>query len=174
MGKEKQVKGRENGTPSFTQHPASQPASQFDDDFVPAPVYAPATEETLEGSTDVLDNGRVSLNLDTRIARVLAQVIEASEDVEKDLQQLPPAYSHSDWNLPLNVVIQIVGSRGDVQPFVALGAELQRHGHRVRLATHDVYKDFVRSAGLDFYPIGGDPAELMAVSRQMSIRTIPC
>jgi UDP:flavonoid glycosyltransferase YjiC (YdhE family) len=62
----------------------------------------------------------------------------------------------------LNIVIQVVGSRGDVQPFIAVGNELQKHGHRVRLATHNVFEDFVRNAGLEFYSIGGDPAELMA------------
>jgi hypothetical protein len=55
-----------------------------------------------------------------------------------------------------------VGSRGDVQPFVALGNELQKHGHRIRIATHNVFQDFVRESDLEFYPIGGDPAELMA------------
>lgn len=59
-------------------------------------------------------------------------------------------------------MIQIVGSRGDVQPFIALGTELQKYGHRVRIATHDVFSDFVTQSGLEFYPIGGDPAELMA------------
>lgn len=59
-------------------------------------------------------------------------------------------------------MIQVVGSRGDVQPFVALGVELLRHGHRVRLATHPVFADMVRADGLEFYSIGGDPAELMA------------
>lgn len=49
-----------------------------------------------------------------------------------------------------------------MQPFVALGNELQRYGHRVRIATHDVFEKFVRDSGLEFYPIGGDPAELMA------------
>jgi len=50
-----------------------------------------------------------------------------------------------------------------VQPFVALGCALQRgHNHRVRIATHTVFEDFVRSAGLEFYPLGGDPTELMA------------
>ena len=73
----------------------------------------------------------------------------------------PPVYS--PWDLPLNIVIQVVGSRGDVQPFIALGNELQRHGHRVRLATHDIFEQFVLQAGLEFFPIGGDPAQLMAV-----------
>ncbi|KAM0286889.1 hypothetical protein ACHAO9_008014 [Fusarium lateritium] len=68
----------------------------------------------------------------------------------------------SSRSIRLNIVIQVVGSRGDVQPFVALGTELQRHGHRVRLATHGQFDKFVRESGLEFFSIGGDPAELMA------------
>jgi hypothetical protein len=60
-------------------------------------------------------------------------------------------------------VIQVVGSRGDVQPFVALGKALQStYGHRIRLATHPTFKSFVEENGLEFFSIGGDPAELMA------------
>ncbi|KAK1640761.1 hypothetical protein BDP81DRAFT_268727, partial [Colletotrichum phormii] len=62
----------------------------------------------------------------------------------------------------LNVVIQVVGSRGDVQPFIALGTALRRYGHRVRLATHDNFAKFVTDSGLEFFPIGGDPADLMS------------
>lgn len=61
------------------------------------------------------------------------------------------------------MVIQIVGSRGDVQPFVALGKVLKdTYGHRVRLATHPTFRKFVEENGLEFFSIGGDPAELMA------------
>lgn len=74
----------------------------------------------------------------------------------------PPYASNTSWQVKLNIVIQVVGSRGDVQPFVALGNELQKHGHRVRIATHNVFEDFVRKSDLEFFPIGGDPAELMA------------
>lgn len=66
------------------------------------------------------------------------------------------------YPLHLNIVIHVVGSRGDVQPFVALGKELKRYGHRVRLATHLAFKDFVNENGLEFFSIGGDPGELMA------------
>lgn len=62
----------------------------------------------------------------------------------------------------MNIVIQVVGSRGDVQPFVALGQELQKYGHRVRLATQNVFESFVLESNLDIYPIGGDLKELMA------------
>ena len=49
---------------------------------------------------------------------------------------------------PMNVVIQIVGSRGDVQPYVALGQVLKKkYGHRVRLATHPTFRDFVTENG---------------------------
>ncbi|KAG8648352.1 hypothetical protein MANES_09G183500v8 [Manihot esculenta] len=54
----------------------------------------------------------------------------------------------------------IVGTRGDVQPFIAIGKRLQEDGHRVRLATHANFKDFVLTAGLEFFPLGGDPKVL--------------
>ncbi|RWR96104.1 sterol 3-beta-glucosyltransferase UGT80A2-like protein isoform X1 [Cinnamomum micranthum f. kanehirae] len=58
---------------------------------------------------------------------------------------------------PLQIVMLIVGTRGDVQPFIAIGKRLQDYGHRVRLSTHSNFKDFVLTAGLEFFPIGGDP-----------------
>ncbi|KAL4574678.1 hypothetical protein LXL04_021514 [Taraxacum kok-saghyz] len=61
---------------------------------------------------------------------------------------------------PLQIVMLIVGTRGDVQPFVAIGKRLQEYGHRVRLATHSNFKEFVKASGLEFYPLGGDPKVL--------------
>jgi hypothetical protein len=64
----------------------------------------------------------------------------------------------------LNIVIIIIGSRGDIQPFIRIGKILQNdYGHRVRMATHPSFKDFVeKDSGLEFFSIGGNPAELMA------------
>lgn len=42
---------------------------------------------------------------------------------------------HGYFSVRLTIVIQVVDSRGDVQPFLALGNALKKHGHRVRLAT---------------------------------------
>ncbi|KAH9691753.1 Sterol 3-beta-glucosyltransferase UGT80B1 [Citrus sinensis] len=39
-------------------------------------------------------------------------------------------------------------------------AILVEFGHRVRLATHANFRTFVRSAGVDFFPLGGDPRVL--------------
>ncbi|XVF21422.1 hypothetical protein REPUB_Repub12eG0088900 [Reevesia pubescens] len=78
-----------------------------------------------------------------------AEVAE-EESLETDIQYIPP----------LQIVMLIVGTRGDVQPFIAIGKRLQDYGHRVRLATHSNFKEFVLTAGLEFYPLGGDPKVL--------------
>jgi sterol 3beta-glucosyltransferase len=61
---------------------------------------------------------------------------------------------------PLSIVVMIVGSRGDVQPFIPIGRRLAER-HRVRIATHRVFRSLVEGAGLEFYPLGGDPVALM-------------
>jgi hypothetical protein len=70
----------------------------------------------------------------------------------------------SSRRVQLNIVIIIIGSRGDIQPFIRIGKILQNdYGHRVRMATHPAFKDFVeKDSGLEFFSIGGNPAELMA------------
>jgi UDP:flavonoid glycosyltransferase YjiC (YdhE family) len=90
----------------------------------------------------------------------------AQDDQPPPPPYIPPSLGGEDGISPpprLNVVIQVVGSRGDVQPFVALGKVLKEtYGHRVRLATHPIFKDFVQEYGLEFFSIGGDPSQLMA------------
>jgi UDP:flavonoid glycosyltransferase YjiC (YdhE family) len=51
-----------------------------------------------------------------------------------------------------------VGSRGDVEPFAAVGRELQRRGHEVRLAVPPNYLGLVESAGLAGVAHGPDQA----------------
>ncbi|XP_057795450.1 sterol 3-beta-glucosyltransferase UGT80B1-like [Salvia miltiorrhiza] len=60
----------------------------------------------------------------------------------------------------LKIAVLVVGTRGDVQPFLAVARRLQAYGHHVRLATHSNFRGFVKSAGVDFYPLGGDPRVL--------------
>jgi sterol 3beta-glucosyltransferase len=82
-------------------------------------------------------------------------------DYEATFQELLNKYSAVPR---LNIAIHIVGSRGDVQPFIAIGQCLMAPpcGHRVRICTHPVFKDFVEENGLEFFSIGGDPNSLMA------------
>jgi sterol 3beta-glucosyltransferase len=60
------------------------------------------------------------------------------------------------------VTFLAIGSRGDVQPYLALGVELQKLGHRARIATFENFASFVTDFGLEFYPIHGDVASVAA------------
>jgi hypothetical protein len=77
-------------------------------------------------------------------------------------QGTPEAFNANVEPPHMNIVIQVVGSRGDIQPFVAFGVALKKAGHRVRVATHETFRPFVQDVGLEFFNIGGDPRRLMA------------
>ncbi len=64
----------------------------------------------------------------------------------------------------MRITIPTTGSRGDVQPYIALGLGLQAAGHRVRLATHADFESFVRGYGLDFHALEADGRALQASS----------
>jgi sterol 3beta-glucosyltransferase len=50
----------------------------------------------------------------------------------------------------MNIFIATYGSRGDVQPYVALGKGLQESGHQVTLATSDRFRVFVGEHDLQY------------------------
>ncbi|OCF77518.1 hypothetical protein I204_01506 [Kwoniella mangroviensis CBS 8886] len=112
-------------------------------------------------------------------------------DLKKPLPDLPKDYARAVKEYavdrrkgvkcsPLNIVIFIVGSRGDVQPYLSLALHLiTSHSHRIRIATHPDFKDFVLEARkylkdkkgpngadledkLEYFDVGGNPKELMA------------
>ena len=56
----------------------------------------------------------------------------------------------------MHITILTIGSRGDVQPFIALGRGLQRAGHQVKLATHANFESMTRHYKLDFFPLEGN------------------
>jgi UDP:flavonoid glycosyltransferase YjiC (YdhE family) len=62
----------------------------------------------------------------------------------------------------MHCVIVTAGSRGDVQPYLALAVALRGAGHRVTLATHEPFRAWVASHGVDFRPLAGDPKAVLA------------
>lgn len=62
---------------------------------------------------------------------------------------------------PMRITCLTIGSRGDVQPYIALCKRLLEEGHRPKIATHPEFEPWIRSYGIDFSPVSGDPAELM-------------
>ncbi|KAF2621325.1 glycosyltransferase family 1 protein [Macroventuria anomochaeta] len=150
------------------------------EDDMPPPAYGEIYGEIrnekdgMGTSALVTDDGRVNIRinqLNRRLSLILTPALrehdQRAEDSRPPTSPYVPPSLGGDKGVPpppaLNVVIQVVGSRGDVQPFVALGKVLKEtYGHRVRLATHPTFKNFVHENGLEFFSIGGDPSQLMA------------
>ncbi|KAL5360304.1 sterol 3-beta-glucosyltransferase [Aspergillus floccosus] len=63
----------------------------------------------------------------------------------------------------LRITCLTIGSRGDVQPYIALCKGLLAEGHRPKIATHAEFEPWIRKHGIDFAPVEGDPAELMRI-----------
>lgn len=62
----------------------------------------------------------------------------------------------------MKISILSYGSRGDVQPFLALAVALQKAGHTPILAAPRRFADLVTGRGIPFAPLAGDPAEISA------------
>lgn len=56
----------------------------------------------------------------------------------------------------MNILIFTMGSRGDVQPYVALGAALRDLGHGVTVSTGQGFDDMIEAAGLSAAPLSVD------------------
>lgn len=61
----------------------------------------------------------------------------------------------------MKITITAIGSRGDVQPYVALAAGLQRAGHEVRLSAPQIFARLITEYGLQHLPISVNPQEIM-------------
>ncbi len=69
----------------------------------------------------------------------------------------------------MRIVIIATGSRGDVEPYVALGKGLKDAGHTVRLVSHTTFTELVNSQGLEFWPVDVDVQDI-AQSPEMRAR----
>jgi hypothetical protein len=135
--------------------------------------------EHYTAKAQVLNDGRVNIHLSHRASQLQkyferrgtphykgnrtplgAQLTKRNKKYVSNFQSIVGKFT----GLPrMNIAVHIVGSRGDVQPFIAIGQILRdKYGHRVRICTHPVFKTFVEENGLEFFSIGGDPATLMA------------
>lgn len=61
----------------------------------------------------------------------------------------------------LRITCLTIGTRGDVEPYLALCSGLMKEGHICKIGTHPEFKDWIESHGIEFASIGGSPAELM-------------
>ena len=61
----------------------------------------------------------------------------------------------------MHLVIVTSGSRGDVQPYLALAVRAALAGHRVTLATHAQFEPWIVSHGIGFRALHGDPGRML-------------
>jgi sterol 3beta-glucosyltransferase len=78
----------------------------------------------------------------------------------------------------MNIAILTLGTRGDVQPYIALGLGLQKTGYSVTLGTSKDFESMVTACGLSFAPFQFSIREILAdpdsraafVSKRAAIR----
>jgi sterol 3beta-glucosyltransferase len=69
----------------------------------------------------------------------------------------------------MRILIIAMGSRGDIQPYIALGQGLKAAGHFVRLMSHENFERLVSSYGLDFWPVAGDVQALLETPKMRAL-----
>ncbi|GFP86911.1 sterol 3-beta-glucosyltransferase ugt80b1 [Phtheirospermum japonicum] len=115
--------------------------------------------ELIVNLVKIQKDGTVEVDL-TNDSPVASELLEFhhTDEIPLTLDYITTDYNKS---IPkLKIAMLVVGTRGDVQPFLAVAKRLQEYGHHVRLATHSNFRGFVKSSGVDFYPLGGDPRVL--------------
>lgn len=146
--------------------------------------FLTGTDELRRQTTRVTDDGRFNVVINHKVLAKFRKQVHQNEKniaiIQDEKGQKPRKQCKFHWHRRkddfepithdfhgyprMNVAILIVGSRGDVQPFIALGNVLQAppYNHRVRICTHPNFKNFVLDNGLEFFSIGGDPEKLMS------------
>jgi rhamnosyltransferase subunit B len=56
--------------------------------------------------------------------------------------------------MPLRILLATIGSSGDVNPVVGLGRALRSRGHKVTVATNELFEGQIRACGLEFTALG--------------------
>jgi UDP:flavonoid glycosyltransferase YjiC (YdhE family) len=69
----------------------------------------------------------------------------------------------------MNIGVFTYGTRGDLQPYVALALGLMDKGHKVTLSATEDFKDFVEGFGIKFEPLWGNAETMMNSKEGQSI-----
>jgi len=120
-------------------------------------------DEAAKAEHDLLQQARE--HTDTDKPANMSDIVRAADHDRIPLIFDDPLASFVDFkpSEPLTIVCLTIGSRGDVQPYIALCKELLKEGHKPRIATHAEFEPWVRKHGIDFAVVDGNPAELMRI-----------
>ncbi|EGV65435.1 UDP-Glycosyltransferase/glycogen phosphorylase [Yamadazyma tenuis ATCC 10573] len=114
------------------------------------------SDETLKQASMRIESARMKMFEDRFSVAAGLQVPIVLEDSPFFKTEVRP-------NTSYHFVLLTIGSRGDVQPYIALAKGLMEEGHRVTIATHSEFKDWIVSYDIKFREIAGDPTELMSL-----------
>src|SRR5689334_35819 len=73
----------------------------------------------------------------------------------------------------MRVLLSTIGSRGDVQPLVALSLELRSRGHQSRLCAPPDFRDFVQGYGVEFVGVGPEVRHVGSAQATASAKPSP-
>lgn len=100
------------------------------------------------------EDGDSNSTTEDKISARIVEDLDESQPVDNAMRSPPPVSPSPMFGSttstflefkpePMLVTCLTIGSRGDVQPYIALCKGLQAEGHRTRIATHGEYKDWV-------------------------------
>ena len=69
----------------------------------------------------------------------------------------------------MKIGIFTYGTRGDVQPYIALALGLKNNGHKVILSAPENFKDLVEGFGIEFHALYGNAEEMMNSTEGLNI-----
>lgn len=77
---------------------------------------------------------------------------------------------------PMRIVILTIGTRGDVQPYIALATHMRDSGHSVAISTTRDFREMIEKAGLEYCDAGADripqPEEWLSVKSTAEFMTV--
>ncbi len=183
---------QEGVAPSPSTSPGPLPVYPSQSDESSTDRRARSPEQISESFTSLEDttprsshhSDTVPLRSPTSILAPVSRVPETvlQQHVPHELKSLLPKAINVPEGILLSMpskhfVCLTIGSRGDIQPYIALGRGLQKEGHKVTIVTHEEYKAWVTGFGIDHRTAGGDPGALMKLSVENKVfrhRLRPC
>src|SRR5258708_39497970 len=80
------------------------------------------------------------------------------------MQAANPSLRSYRRGVPMRVLLSTIGSRGDVQPMVALALELRELGYEVRICAPPDFREWIGTLGIPFVPVGPEVRQTAAPS----------
>ncbi|EST05648.1 Glycosyl transferase, family 28 [Kalmanozyma brasiliensis GHG001] len=114
----------------------------------------PADAKKSANESILLDTARDVPVFEPDVLAHLPKVVNMDRNVIRDVLRIPP----------MRIYCLTIGSRGDVQPYIALCKALKEHGHTPVIVSHPEYRGWVEGHGIEYRGVGGDPAALMKLS----------